>query len=473
MTEVARDAAASAVGPAKQLDQEQQTSPMPSPVPPEVVSRMARRIKKFGVIVSPLDPADARANVHTSEFRGIYNLAIICGALYTFSSAVSNWQSRGDVTDTTLGRAVFATWHFAEVLVTFACQGLYTYTALIPVSMAGSRFALLRHHVLINTVHHTLQSVLFFFTVVFIIYRDWGTIHAVSAFVECLVLLMKMHSYIRTQLEISRTSGKPPTPNLKDYTVYLSHPTLVYEPAFPRTDRIRWGYVAEKFIAITLAMALFYLIVSDHVMPQLEDAGLENPVIVIINLLLPFLGCYLMIWFIIFECICNGLAEVTYLADRDFYGDWWNSTTFDEFARKWNKPVHEFLLRHVYFETLETYKLTRRTATILTFMVSAALHECVFAIIFRTVKLYFFVLQMMQVVVIIYGRGLKNTRAGNYIFWLGMILGIPLQAVIYCREYHGGEPIFMNVMVPMWLGGFGTIVVSSLAFVRAPAKKKD
>jgi sterol O-acyltransferase len=34
-------------------------------------------------------------------------------------------------------------------------------------------------------------------------------------------------------------------------------------------------------------------------------------------------------------------------ADRNFYDDWWNSSSFDQFARKWNKPVHEFLLRHV------------------------------------------------------------------------------------------------------------------------------
>ena len=27
-------------------------------------------------------------------------------------------------------------------------------------------------------------------------------------------------------------------------------------------------------------------------------------------------------------------------ADREFYQDWWNSTSWDQFSRKWNKPVH-------------------------------------------------------------------------------------------------------------------------------------
>lgn len=33
-------------------------------------------------------------------------------------------------------------------------------------------------------------------------------------------------------------------------------------------------------------------------------------------------------------------STICSFADREFYQDWWNSTTWDEFARKWNKPVH-------------------------------------------------------------------------------------------------------------------------------------
>ncbi|TYZ58842.1 hypothetical protein PybrP1_000478 [[Pythium] brassicae (nom. inval.)] len=433
-----------------------------------------RPVKKFAHIVSPLDPADALSGVHTSEFRGLYHLALIAGALYALTAALSNLLARGGLYDARLLLAVFYSWHFVEVLATFACQALFSYTALIPVYLATTRWCSSR--LLINIVHHFLQSVMFVFTVGAIIIRDWNTIHAVSAFVECVVLLMKMHSYIRTKLELARAQDTllsvSVPPDVRDFSVYLFHPTLVYEPEFPRTDRIRWGYVAEKVCANALAMGMFYIIVTDHVIPKLEDAALANPVLVVVNLLLPFLGCYLMTWFIIFECICNGLAELTYLADRDFYGDWWNSTTFDEFARKWNKPVHEFLLRHVYLESLETYKLSKRSATLFTFLISAALHECVFAIVFRTVKMYFFILQMLQVVVVLYGRGLKGTRLGNYIFWLGMILGPPLQAVLYCREYHGGEPIFMDLMVPVMIAGFGSALIGSLLYLRAARDPK-
>lgn len=41
---------------------------------------------------------------------------------------------------------------------------------------------------------------------------------------------------------------------------------------------------------------------------------------------------YFMIFYIIFEGVCNIFAELTLFADRDFYSDWWNSTSFDEYG---------------------------------------------------------------------------------------------------------------------------------------------
>lgn len=237
--------------------------------------RHQRPVKKFAPIVSPLDPADLRSGVHTSEFRGMYNLAIIAATIYTVTTWVSNLVSRGVFSDPRLLVSVFYSQHFIEVLVTFACQGVFAYTAMIPVYLASTRW--FSHRVLVNSVHHFFQSVLFCATVVFIIYRDWNAIHAVSAFVECVVLLMKMHSYIRTQLELARRSENKPQPHWKDFTVYLFHPTLVYEPSFPRTEHIRWGYVVEKVVANTLAMSMLYIIVTDHVMPVLEDSAVNNP----------------------------------------------------------------------------------------------------------------------------------------------------------------------------------------------------
>lgn len=59
----------------------------------------------------------------------------------------------------------------------------------------------------------------------------------------------------------------------------------------------------------------------------------------------------------------------------------WNSTSWDEFSRKWNKPVHAFLLRHVYAPTVLGYGLSRTCAMTLTFLLSACVHELVMVIV--------------------------------------------------------------------------------------------
>lgn len=78
----------------------------------------------------------------------------------------------------------------------------------------------------------------------------------------------------------------------------------------------------------------------------------------ICSIVLPMAAIAIITFNLIFENYLNFFAEITYFADRLFYQDWWNSTSFEEFNRKWNKPVHEFLYRHVYIELIFTYNVT-------------------------------------------------------------------------------------------------------------------
>lgn len=38
----------------------------------------------------------------------------------------------------------------------------------------------------------------------------------------------------------------------------------------------------------------------------------------------------------LFHCMLNFMAEITYFGDRQFYKDWWNSSYIDEYWRTWN-----------------------------------------------------------------------------------------------------------------------------------------
>lgn len=114
------------------------------------------------------------------------------------------------------------------------------------------------------------------------------------------------------------------------------------------------------------------------------------------------------------------------------------SSTFDEFARKWNKPVHHFLYLHIYQTALHQYKLSRDMANFLTFLVSSILHELSLTIICGQVQLYFFVFQMIQIPLIWLGRIPVMRRyptLANLGFWISLLIGFPLLILIYCRRY--------------------------------------
>lgn len=220
----------------------------------------------------------------------------------------------------------------------------------------------------------------------------------------------------------------------KNFAVYQLIPTLVYELEFPRTDRIRPMYVFEKTVATFGTFALLYSVTEVFILPQIPKAFEQSFFRSLLDLAMPFMVAYLLLFYIIFECICNGFAELSYFSDRQFYEDWWNSKSWDEFSRKWNKPVHNFLLRHVYASTMRSYKLSKTSAMLITFLLSAAVHELVMAIVTRKIRMYLFILQLIQIPLITIGRIpviRQHKILGNIVFWVSLYSGFPLLCVAY------------------------------------------
>ncbi|KAF8498606.1 MBOAT, membrane-bound O-acyltransferase family-domain-containing protein [Russula emetica] len=224
----------------------------------------------------------------------------------------------------------------------------------------------------------------------------------------------------------------PENITFKNFAVYQLIPTLVYELEYPRTKRIRPLYVFEKTVATFGTFALLYSTTETFILPYTNpDRSFART---LLDLALPFMLAYLLLFYIIFECICNGFAELSYFADRGFYEDWWNSTSWDEFNRKWNKPVHNFLLRHVYASTITSYKFSRSRAMFVTFLLSAAAHELVMAVVTKKIRMYLFTMQIIQIPLIAVGRTSiikRSSYLGNMVFWLGLYAGFPMLCVAY------------------------------------------
>ncbi|KAI2486385.1 O-acyltransferase [Pyrenophora tritici-repentis] len=223
-------------------------------------------------------------------------------------------------------------------------------------------------------------------------------------------------------------------------------PTLVYDQEYPRQERVNWWYVAEKSVAtlgviwvmIIISQAYIYPVVVETV--RQRDAGMslemrwkEFPWVVS-DMLFPMLLEQLLSWYVIWECLLNVLAEVTRFGDRGFYGAWWNSVSFDQYARDWNRPVHNFLLRHVYHSSISFFHLSKMQATFFTFFLSAVVHEILMFCLFKKIRGYLFVFQLLQLPLAAFSKT-KFMRGrdtlGNILFWFGMFIGPSVITSLY------------------------------------------
>lgn len=189
---------------------------------------------------------------------------------------------------------------------------------------------------------------------------------------------------------------------------YIVFPTVVYELEYPRSNKINVYYALEKlvacfgiiFVMIMISQAFIYPVVMQTVEMKAQNMPLAERFKqfpwMLLDLIFPFMMEYLLVWYLIWETILNFLAEITYFADRSFYDAWWNCVSWDQFARDWNRPVHNFLLRHVYHSSISAFKVNRHTATLITFGLSACVHELVMWCIFKKLRGYLLVLQMCQ-----------------------------------------------------------------------------
>ena len=219
-----------------------------------------------------------------------------------------------------------------------------------------------------------------------------GTICEVSA----IIVWLKICSYAFTNRDL-RHNLLNPSPEVSLPPIYsqcpyprnitlgnLSYfwwaPTLVYQPVYPRSTEIRWVFVAKR-LAETVGLSIFiWLASAQYAAPVLRNSlksATREPAF-IIERLMKLSTISLIIWlagfFAVFQSMLNALAEVMRFADREFYGEWWNSPGVGAYWRTWNTPVYHFMRRHVYFPMVGR-GWSHRSASITVFVLSGFLHE--------------------------------------------------------------------------------------------------
>jgi diacylglycerol O-acyltransferase-1 len=173
----------------------------------------------------------------------------------------------------------------------------------------------------------------------------------------------------------------PQNVTFKNLTYFWWAPTLVYQPVYPRTATIRWGFVGKR-VTEALALSVFiWLASAQYAVPVLLNSLSKmaaGDLASIVERLMKLSTISLIIWlagfFAVFQSGLNALAEVMRFGDREFYTDWWNSPSVGVYWRTWNKPVTQFMKRHV-FSPLIGRGWSNSAASAMVFIFSGFLHE--------------------------------------------------------------------------------------------------
>lgn len=266
--------------------------------------------------------------------------------------------------------------------------------------------------------------------------------------------LIKVFEYSKKELEnqydAKHSLKFPDNISLKNFFTYTTFPVVVYQIYYPRNERIRWSYVFEKIVAIFGIIFVMINIAEVFMYPTAvglialnnsdEEYKLLKLALLLTELIPSFITMYVIVWYLIWDAILNCIAELTRFADREFYADWWNSVTWDDFSKYWNVTVHKFLLRHVFhaFKNVKNKKTGKPkysslVSMFMTFFISSIFHELAMFMMFKKKRYYIFVLQMAQIpLTYIHYKLFKNYPiVANVYFWFSICVGPALVCSLY------------------------------------------
>jgi len=150
------------------------------------------------------------------------------------------------------------------------------------------------------------------------------------------------HAYlhpVRGELDalpaIYRECPYPANVTFSNLVYFWFAPTLVYQPAYPRTERIRWSFVAKRAVEIVCLGAFMWLAAAQYATPLLHNSLDKMATLDFMSIserLLKLSTVSLLIWlagfFALFQSFLNLEAELTRFGDREFYEAWCKSSFF-------------------------------------------------------------------------------------------------------------------------------------------------
>ncbi|XP_029473973.1 sterol O-acyltransferase 1 isoform X2 [Rhinatrema bivittatum] len=406
-----------------------------------------------------------------NHIRTIYHMFIALLILFIFSTLLVDFIDEGRLV-LEFDLLVYAFGKFPIVIATWLC--MFLATLMVPYGLLhlwASGYQ--------TSSHKPLRFL--FFGALFMLFQIMGlgfgptyivvkfSLPPASRFVvilEQVRLFMKVHSFIRENVPRVISSAKEkstfvPVPKVTNYLYFLFAPTLIYRDSYPRNPTIRWSYVLTSFVQVLSCLFYAYYVLVRLCIPLFhnisqEPFNLRVLVLCIFNSILPGVLVLLLAFFAFLHCWLNAFAEMLRFADRMFYKDWWNSTSFANYYRTWNVVVHDWLYYYSYRDFLSIFgKRFKAAAMLYVFTVSAVVHEYALAICFGFFYPVLFILFMgfgMLFNFILHDR--RKGPIWNVIMWTSLFLGQGVIICLYSQEWYAQQycplhnPAFLDYIKP-------------------------
>mmetsp|Transcript_11100 Transcript_11100/g.18144 ORF Transcript_11100/g.18144 Transcript_11100/m.18144 type:complete len:735 (-) Transcript_11100:220-2424(-) len=452
-------------------------------VPAKQHQEMIRKLKKKVRVTS----FPASKNMHTASkasplssaatkqnYRGFFNLGVIVLLVSHFRLILDNWVKHGFRLSTLFDYTVQKQ-HVYVLDVPRPLLVLLSWMAVIGLTYFIEKLA--QWQKISDRMTMVIQGVLSFANIIGSALWVWhSNSHSglsMAYLMESVIIWMKLISYahcnrdvriayknslksenlvdtpVNVHAEVQDVEGEPLTypHNLtfSNLLYFCVAPTLCYQLNYPRSPRVRKTVVFTLVVRLVMVLALMLFVVEQHMKPSLEEAMLPMKQLDITAVLFRFLALtipstyvWLLGFYWFFHLWLNLLAELTRFSDREFYLDWWNARTIDEYWRTWNLPVHHWMIRHLYYPSIRL-GVSKKSAVYLAFLFSAVMHEFIISIPFQRISFHAFLGMLLQAPLVPLTRKMNtmfnNPSIGNFFFWLSFcIIGQPIGIIMYYYE---------------------------------------
>lgn len=390
-----------------------------------------------------------------SHIESIYNIFVAILILLFFNKALEEIIETGSPNlDLSL-----ITWAFGEldrVIVIWVC--MFTSTSVL-VYISFHHWANYRHTM--TGVYDIIGGLVYMIYLVLFLYLPaQSLLHhnlpPASSFIilcEQVRLFMKTWAFVRANLnralKFKKDDDEPtaePCPDFSHYLYFLFAPTLVYRDEYPRNENINWRSVINDLSQVVGCLFYTHFLFVRFCVPVFQKFGQEsfngtNLLVAVFSCMFPGALVLLCGFFSILHAWLNAFGEMMRFADRMFYKDWWNSTSYARFYRTWNCVVHDWLYEYVYRDIVTWQRKYGKNCAklrclpmLVVFFISSVVHEYILAFAF---KFFYPVLLVM-----FGGFGVafmfvnSKARQFNVFLWVTLIYGTGILMCLYSMEWY-------------------------------------